>query len=349
MKLKNFNLLSVIHSISLVTVLLFLIANFFLDGIIQQSYSLNNTSSSPFNAIEPSNSWTRGADMLTPRTESCAALLNEKIYMIGGLNNEGKASYKVEYYDPKTDSWNASLPLPRPLDHAAVAAYNGSLYVVGGYRSSNVPATVPSDKLFIYNSLTNKWTEGKPLPEARGALTANFINGILYVVGGVDGSGKVSNTNTAYDPVTNEWTDKKPMPTAREHLASAVVEGKLYVVGGRVGDLEHNLNANEVYDPSTDSWASLEPMPSKRGGLAAASTDSGDLYAFGGEENAATFNNNEKYNPEADIWTVEPSMPTARHGLAAVTVDNKIYVIGGGPEPGLIVGGLNEIFRLGVH
>lgn len=345
MKLMNGNLLCVICSISLVTMHLFQIQDFSMNGVTSQAYSLDGSSSSPFGSTTSSNMWTKGADMLTPRTDFCATLLNEKIYAIGGFNNKGKSSYKVDYYDPKTNIWNASSSLPLPLDHAAAAAYNGSLYVVGGYRSSNAPATIPSDKLFIYSPLTDKWTEGKSLPEPRGALTANFIDGILYAVGGVSGSG-VSNSNTAYDPVTNEWTYKKSMPTAREHLASAVVDGKLYVVGGRVGDLEHNLNANEVYNPSTDSWTSLEPMPSKRGGLAAASTNSGDIYVFGGEENAGTFNNNEKYDPEADIWTVEPSMPTARHGLAAVTIDNKIYVIGGGPEPGLIVGGLNEIFKL---
>ena len=136
------------------------------------------------------------------------------------------------------------------------------------------------------------------------------------------------------------------MPTAREHLASAVVNGKLYVVGGRVGGLEHNLDANEVYDPVKNTWTSLEPMPSKRGGLAAASSTDGDIYVFGGEENAGTFNNNEKYDPNTDKWTEESPMPTARHGLASVAIDDKIYVIGGGPEPGLIVGGVNEIFSI---
>ena len=40
-------------------------------------------------------------------------------------------------------------------------------------------------------------------------------------------------------------------------------------------------------------------------------------------------------------------MPTARHGLAAVYIqDDKIYVIGGGPQPGLSVSGANEIFHV---
>ena len=37
-------------------------------------------------------------------------------------------------------------------------------------------------------------------------------------------------------------------------------------------------------------------------------------------------------------------MPTARHGLVAVAKDNKIYVIGGGPNPGGSSSSANEIF-----
>jgi N-acetylneuraminic acid mutarotase len=39
-------------------------------------------------------------------------------------------------------------------------------------------------------------------------------------------------------------------------------------------------------------------------------------------------------------------MPTARHGLAAVAIGDKIYVIGGGLEPGLSVTNVNKIFHV---
>ena len=39
-------------------------------------------------------------------------------------------------------------------------------------------------------------------------------------------------------------------------------------------------------------------------------------------------------------------MPTARHGLAAVAIEDKICVVGGGPEPGLSVINVNEIFHV---
>ena len=136
----------------------------------------------------------------------------------------------------------------------------------------------------------------------RGALTANFINGILYAVGGVDKSETLTST-LAYDPRNNTWTEKAPMPTAREHLTSATINGKLYVIGGRTAGMSTNVDANEVYDPANNKWTILQPMLSKRGGLASATAVNETIYVFGGEQPSGTFNNNEKYDPDTKKWT----------------------------------------------
>ena len=46
----------------------------------------------------------------------------------GGPCDVGRA----EVYDPATDTWNDAAPLPRARDHAAVAAVNGRIHVIGG-------------------------------------------------------------------------------------------------------------------------------------------------------------------------------------------------------------------------
>ena len=319
-----------------------LVPSFYVIDDVKIGLSVNNSLSSPMD--NSSSVWVRGANMPTPRTDFTGTVLDDKVYIIGGLNRNGTSLDAVEFYDPKTDSWGTINPLPKGLDHAAAAAYDDKLFVVGGKQNDDTR----NKELFIYNALTDEWQKGTPMPTAKTAygLTANFINGTLYVVGGVDESGP-SHSNLAYDPITDAWTEKEPMPTAREHLTSAVVDGKLFVIGGRVAGLESNLDANEVYDPLKDTWNVLEPMPSKRGGLAAAaSSPNGTIHVFGGEEPGSTFNNNEKYDPKSDTWTEDIPMPTARHGLAAATIDDKIYVIGGGLEPGLNVTPYNEIFQI---
>ncbi len=291
--------------------------------------------------------WTAAASMPTPRTEITAAVLGNNIYVIGGFDESDQVTDIVEVYSIANNSWTKAAPLPEPLHHTAAASYNGKIYVVGGYISP----WSPSNKLFIYDPVQNKWQEGKPMPTARGALNVNFVNGTLYAIGG--SSDRPLNSNQAYDPSSDTWTAKALMPTARHHAGSAVVDGKIFVVGGRISGSLENISVNEAYDPLHDIWITdLEPMPSKRSGIAAVATASSSLtntsiYVFGGEEASKTFNNNEKYDPKINKWISEPPMPTARHGLAAVFAEeNKIFVIGGGPQPGLSVSGANEIFHV---
>ena len=119
----------------------------------------------------------------------------------------------------------------------------------------------------------------------RAALTAQFLNGILYAVGGTNNEAKSLTTNEAYDPATDTWTEKAPMLTARQHLASAVSDDKMYAIGGRTSGKSSNLNNNEAYDPATDTWTEKAPIPTVRGGIAAAVVE-GEVYVFGGESPA---------------------------------------------------------------
>jgi len=289
--------------------------------------------------------WTAGAPMPTPRTEVTAAVLRDDIYVIGGFDESSQVTEIVEVYNITNNTWTKAAPLPEPLHHTAAASYNDKIYVVGGYTAP----WSPSNKLFIYDPVENKWQEGNPMPTARGALNVNFINGTLYAIGG--SSDRPLNSNEAYDPSSDAWASKASMPTARHHAGSAIVDGNIFVIGGRISGSLENISINEAYDPEQDKWiTNLEAMPSKRSGIAAAAAspvNSSDIYVFGGEEPSKTFNNNEKYDAKTNKWTSEPPMPTARHGLAAVYIrDEKIYVIGGGPQPGLSVSGANEIFHV---
>jgi N-acetylneuraminic acid mutarotase len=300
--------------------------------------------------------WTEGKKMPTPRTELMAEVVNDKVYVIGGVDYSKNTQFnKVEVYDTTKNEWNRSAtPMPQRIDHGAAVAYNGKIYVPGGFAKGKVP----TDKLLIYDLKTNKWHEGKSLLSPRGALTAQFINGTLYIIGGVNSSQVPVNTMEAYDPKTDTWTTKKPMPTARHHLESVVIDGKLYVLGGRIlgdgvasEDMRESLtdfNRNEMYDPQTDTWTVKKPMLEKRSGFAATSAN-GQIYVFGGEGVKDNLASVEKYDPVTNRWIHEPSMPSVRIGLEAVGLNDKIYVMGGqifSPKSGLVALDTNEIFNL---
>jgi N-acetylneuraminic acid mutarotase len=289
-----------------------------------------------------SNSWIRGIDMPTPRTEVTAANIDESIYIIGGMDRNGDITDEVEMFNVTSNSWDNDVsPLPIPLHHTVASTFKDKIYVIGGYAGD----WIPSNQLFIYDPKINSWTEGSPMPTARGSPNANFVNGTLYVIGGDLHDHSLVQVES-YDPQTDQWTGSHaPMPTARHHAASAVVDGNIYVMGGRITGELINVDIIEKYDPTLDKWiTSLEPMPSKRSGVVATSLN-GFIYTLGGEQIQGTFNENERYDPVNDVWTKEAPMPTARHGLGVTTYDGKIYAIGGGPTPGLTTSANNEIFQ----
>jgi N-acetylneuraminic acid mutarotase len=309
---------------------------------------------STYGAIDiiQSSRWINGTNMQVPRSEIAGVSMNESIYIIGGfeMKNDELTPRKtdlVESYNIQNNKWYIAAHLPQKMDHVAADKYNGKIYVVGGIfgKENN-----KSHRLFIYDPTIDKWQEGKQMPTARGALTANFIDGILYAVGGLNSTDSTVSTNEAYDPTTDTWTTKAPMPTARDHAASAVVDGKLYVIGGRITNTSSslpflNLDNNEAYNARTDTWLTLEPMPSKRSGLSATSINS-SIYVFGGQTPLRTYDNNEKYDTKGDSWISQSPMPTPRHGLAAISdvIRNNIYVIGGGTEAIDSVSNITEIF-----
>jgi len=203
-------------------------------------------------AEEPSQGWERLADMPQVRSEMVAAVIDEKIYVVGGLSNTGRASNTVFVFDTNVESWSESTPMPISLHHAGAATNDGKLYVVGGYYDG----WIPSNTLLIYDSITDSWSIGPEMPSPRGALTAQFVDGKLYAIGGFNEFTR--SDNEVYDPVTTSWKILSKMPTAREHLASAVLDEQLYVVGGRAE--RSNLDTNELYDYKTDTWETLPPL-----------------------------------------------------------------------------------------
>ena len=104
-----------------------------------------------------------------------------------------------------------------------------------------------------------------------------------------------------------------------------------------------------AYDPAANKWTEKAPMPTAREHLASAVAD-GKLYVIGGRSNGMSQNvdANEAYDPTTDKWTLLEPMPSKRGGLAsaAASIGDRIYVIGGGPQPGGSAVSLNEIFHV---
>ena len=277
--------------------------------------------------------WFVTTPMPSARQEISTAVLNGRIFVIGGYNSSGNSTDTVEVFDPTNSQWSSAAPLPIVTNHNAAAVAAGKLYALGG----------TSNRVFVYDPQQNTWTDVAPMRFQHGNTPAvAVINDHLYVAGGTDAAGATINELEVYDPVANAWTRLAAMNVPRNHTAGGAINGKFYVVGGR-GSAEA-ANALEVYDPQTNTWLRLAAMPTGRSGIGAGVVN-GELYVFGGEQ-PRLFSEVEVYNPLDNRWQPLPPMPTPRHGLFASVIGSAIYLPGGATQQGFGATNINEVFLI---
>ena len=285
-------------------------------------------------AQTPSSSWLTLAPMPSSRQELATAVLNGKIYVIGGYNQNTVSTNTVEVYDPVTNAWTSAHPIPVALNHNSAAVAAGKLYSFGG-RSREV---------FVYDPAGNTWSAVAPMNFLHDATPAvGVINNKIYVAGGVDLVGSSTREAEVYDPAMNTWTSVAAMHVARNHVSGGVINGKFYAAGGR-GSIDAPTDL-EVYNSQTNTWSTLADMPTGRSGTAAGIIN-GELYVFGGETPNLVHGEVEAYNPANNTWRRLPNMPTPRHGIWGSVIGTTIYLAGGATEPAFAATNVNEAFTI---
>ena len=191
--------------------------------------------------------------------------------------------------------------------------------------------SIPVGSAFAANNL--QWEIKTNLPDPRAGNAVAEVDGIIYSIGGSDGSTSFNDVN-AYNPKTNKWAKMADMPTARSAAAAVVYNEKIYVIGGYSGNYHSwndgvSLSTVEEYDPKTNSWSRKNNMPIQVGG-AAVTVYKDKIYSFGGL-NTATRSVADVlvYDPTNDSWDRKNNMSQALHGSGIVNYNDKIYLVAG--------------------
>lgn len=178
------------------------------------------------------------------------------------------------------------------------------------------------------------WTIVAPLPDAmwRPSAAARGCDGLVYAIGGVNGSGPPSTNEVfVYYPGSNTWSAAPPLVAGpRRNLAAATDDrGRIYAIAGYTP--EFPLATVERFDPALGYWTRLPDLPDARQSLAAATGGDGRIYAIGGVPfNFQPTARVDAFDPYGWFWAQVASMGTPRSGFgAAVGPDGRIYVMGG--------------------
>jgi len=216
-------------------------------------------------------SWKALAPMPTRRGSPVAAVVGDKIYVIGGatlpVGSTETAVHparphlsvgSVEEYDPAANTWRPRTSMPTARNHATAGVVNGKIYVIGG-RVGTAFITSGSSNIDVveeYDPATDAW--GAPrarMPSARSAMASGVYNGRIYVTGGEGQDTQRMYTFRAleaYDPASNAWAILPSMPVSRHGLAGAVAGNRLHMVSGSLQSagtgVEVNTNSHDAFE-----------------------------------------------------------------------------------------------------
>ena len=112
--------------------------------------------------------------------------LNGKIYVVGGMDNNGASLNSVEVYDPATNTWSTAPSMAERRDNPGSAVLGGKLYVFGG-RTRNADGTEVNGTLAsveMFDPATNAWTSRAPMPTGRRTMVTGYLNGRAQLIGG---------------------------------------------------------------------------------------------------------------------------------------------------------------------
>lgn len=273
------------------------------------------------------NSWVTKAPMQKARANFGIAVVNGKIYAIGGdsgslTGNAAPADTITfhtantnEEYDSTSDTWTFRKPMPTSRALLGVAVYQNKIYCIGGYYGEYFNTGANE----VYDPATDTWETRAPMPSFETSATANVVNGKIYVMS--------ENLNQAYDPETDSWTTETPAPNKILSRVSAVVDNKIYLLGSQFGPYwVPTDNFVQIYDPSNDSWSvgaeshisMFETAVGATTGVFAPKL----IYFFDETETHI-------YDPESDTWTVGASILSPRVLARVAVINDTCYVVGG--------------------
>ena len=200
-----------------------------------------------------------------PVTDISAVVIGGLIYVPGGRLESGVVNEKMEVFDPIRERWFYRSPLPEPLSAYSLAAFEGKLYVFGGWNGVSFV-----DFVFRYDPSIDQWEEMTSMPTAKGYAGAAVSGEKIFVVGGYDGE-IVLAVNEEYAPgkddgINTPWINRTPLPEKRYRMGVVSVAGIVHLIGGTDGNEERSTaykyflqrDAWQIFQsPFEESWTDL--------------------------------------------------------------------------------------------
>lgn len=259
--------------------------------------------------------WFQVAEMPTRRCRAGLAVINGKVYAVGGFNGSLRVR-TVDVYDAVLDKWSTCASMDARRSTLGVAVLNNCIYAVGGFDGSTGLNTAE-----MYDPRAQKWRPISSMSTKRSSVGVGVVNGWLYAVGGYDGASRQCLSSVeCYNPAVDKWDTVTDMCQRRSGAGVGVMDGILYAVGGHDGPLVRR--SVESYNPETQTWSAVTDMAMCRRNAGVIAMD-GLLYVVGGDDGSQNLSSVEVYCPKTDSWMMLPSGMSIGRSYAGVAIIDK--------------------------
>jgi hypothetical protein len=237
--------------------------------------------------LDPShadNRWERCCPYEAVRREYAVTAAGGYLFVLGGLDRDGRPSRFVDRYDPRADAWSDMTPPMRVARTRLAAAGNQrGIVVCGGVRRTWFGWRYVTETAEQFDIATNAWQRLDPMLVRRFGAAAAFAGGSLYLIGGKVARSPLARQRRPTARVdrfhvgSREWTREMPLHEPRAYAAAAALsDEEIVVVGGTwvadVADAERlRVRSGEV-----------RRFPSPRRGRFGLAAVGGVVYAIAG-------------------------------------------------------------------
>jgi non-specific serine/threonine protein kinase len=170
-------------------------------------------------------SWKRLPSLSHPRAAAAAAVVGDKIVVVGG-QADGKLVPQTEVFDG--ERWTDVADIPTPREHLAAASDGRYLYALGGRDLTSAKNLATLER---YDPADDSWTNLDDMPNKVGSVGAAYVDGLVITVGG-EGVTEPSDSVQAFDVESKRWSELPALPAPRHGVAVGTLEDSLYAIGG---------------------------------------------------------------------------------------------------------------------
>ena len=225
------------------------------------------------------NSWSEGLNLPTKLTDIQAVILGEKIYVAGGMDENGEVKSNMLIYDPRENTWENAKELPVSVSGYAIAPYEGKIYLFGGFDGENY-----LNSIYEYDPALEEWVLFGNMEEEVAFQSAVVLGGKIHLLGGITENGILKEHKVYYPQREivgeNPWETAADLPEERYRMNSIVLADMIFAAGG-INSQDEFLPVIQ-YFPQQDSWVEVSTSTYEIGSSPAVLPYETHLYIFGG-------------------------------------------------------------------